>query len=301
MLTTVVLTFNEERHLERCLRSVAAISQRIVVIDSFSTDRTTEIARACHAEVYQHPFTNQANQFNWALQHCGVKDGWVLRLDADETVDATLATAIARVTATASQGVHGYSMVRRIVFMQRELRHGGLGAIRVVRLFAVGHGRSESRWMDEHILVDGAVHPLPGRIVDHNLNSMSWWIGKHNGYASREVLDLLSARPDHDPSRQLHGTARLKRRLKHRLFYRLPGLWGPLLYFLARYFLLLGFLDGRAGLHFHFHQGFWYRVLVLSRLHEIRTLRQAEGLTLQQAVERATGYRLPLDQDHPGP
>lgn len=296
-LTIIVLTFNEAQHIGRCLHSVASLSARVVVVDSLSTDDTVAIARSRGADVLSQPFVNQAAQFNWALGELRLTHGWVFRMDADEIADATLCAELRRIAAQPVGAVTGYSMVRRIVFMERELRHGGLGNIRSLRLFAAGHGRSESRWMDEHIVVDGEVGAVGGRLVDHNLNNLQWWVAKHNGYASREVLDIHSQRlgADGQGESRLHGPACVKRWIKHKLFYRLPAFVAPLAYFVYRYLFRLGFLDGSAGLHFHFHQGLWYRFLVVSKLHEVR-LHQQQGASLDDALFRVTGQRLNLKE-----
>lgn len=289
-LVVIVLTFNEALHIGRCLDSLAPLSARIVVVDSLSTDATTAIARSRGAEVLTNPFVNQAQQFNWALDQLKLHDGWVFRIDADEIVDSTLCDDLLSVTAQPFGAFSGYSLVRRIVFMGRELRFGGLGNVRCLRLFAAGHGRSETRWMDEHIVVDGAIGELRGHLIDHNLNNLQWWIAKHNSYASREVLDICTQQmePKGAGTVLLHRQARLKRWIKGSFFYRLPSLVGPLGYFLYRYLFRLGFMDGSAGLHFHFYQGLWYRFLVVSKLQEVR-LQKQRGATLEVALFRVTG------------
>src|ERR1700712_1690643 len=95
-LCVVVLTHNEEQHIERALQSVAGIASEVFVIDSGSTDRTTEIARRHGATVLFHPFVNQARQFQWALDQAPITAAWIMRLDADEVIEADLASEIAR-------------------------------------------------------------------------------------------------------------------------------------------------------------------------------------------------------------
>ena len=93
-LAVIVLTYNEERHIARCLASIAAISREVYVVDSHSTDETVNIARSMGATVLQHPFVNQAKQFNWALDNAPVAANWLMRLDADEIIEADLAGEI---------------------------------------------------------------------------------------------------------------------------------------------------------------------------------------------------------------
>ncbi|MFQ5507368.1 MAG: glycosyltransferase family 2 protein, partial [Planctomycetota bacterium] len=116
-LTVIILTWNEERHLERCLENVRDHVQDMIVVDSGSTDRTQDIARAHGARVLVHPFRYQADQFNWALDHVGIHTEWILRLDADEYLLPELWNEIRRVLPTASIEIQGYTMKRRVLFM----------------------------------------------------------------------------------------------------------------------------------------------------------------------------------------
>ena len=93
-ITVIILTFNEEMHIERCIRSVQFIARQIFIVDSFSTDRTVEIAKSIGAEVWQHEFINQAQQLQWALDNLPIDTQWVMRLDADEYVTSQLAGEI---------------------------------------------------------------------------------------------------------------------------------------------------------------------------------------------------------------
>lgn len=292
MLTAIILTFNEAEHIARCIQSLQGACNRIVVLDSHSTDGTREIAARLGADVETRVFQNQANQFNWALDNCEISEGWVLRLDADEVVDATLLNELKKFRGRDEFPAAGFTVVRQFRFLERTLQYGGLGAIRTLRLFKHGKGRAEQRWMDEHIQVCGVIGKLPGRIIDHNLKPLAWWIQKHNNYASREVIDILyPARTV--ATQRLHWRARMKRTLKTSIFYRLPLLIGPSCYFFTRYALLLGFADGRPGLIYHFLQAFWYRGLVQAKLYEIQVLQKQRGFSQANAVLEVTGIRPP--------
>ena len=293
MLTTLILTRDEERHIARAMGSVAGLGGRVVVVDSGSTDRTVEIARALGAGVLTHPWRNYATQFNWGLGQLPEDTGWVLRLDADEVVTPELAAQIAAILPTLGPEVEGVVVGRRMAFMGRVIRHGGLFPIRVLRLFRHGKGRCEDRWMDEHIKVAGQVADLSGEILDDNLNSLTWWTEKHNAYASREVVDLLNLEfgflPRDAPADLGPGQAGRKRWLKERVYARLPGGLRALAYFLYRYILRGGFLDGREGLAFHVLQGFWYRFLVDAKLAEVRGVMRRDGRDAPAAIREALG------------
>ncbi len=293
MLTVVILTRDEERHIARAIASVRAIAGHVLVADSGSTDRTVAIAQGLGAEVRSNPWRNHATQFNWALDQLPPNSGWVLRLDADEIVSADLARQIAETLPGLAPDVDGVTVGRRMAFLGRPIRHGGLFPIRVLRLFRQGRGRCEDRWMDEHIKVAGRVAHLAGELLDDNLNSLTWWTAKHNSYASREVVDILNLDHGfmaHDTVAALGGgQAGTKRWLKEKVYARLPGGLRALAYFLYRYILRGGFLDGREGLAFHVLQGFWYRFLVDAKLAEVRAHMRKTGTPAPEAIRVVLG------------
>lgn len=274
-LAAIVLTLNEAHHIARCLASLDGVADTVLVVDSHSTDETAGIARSLGATVVRHPFVNHAAQFNWALTQLPPGTDWVLRIDADEYLTPELAREIRTRLPGLGPDVAGATCCRRIAFEGRLLRHGGLHPVRVLRLFRFGRGRCEARWMDEHITVDGGTVALDGALVDDNLNSLTWWTAKHNAYASREAVELLNldhgfmARGDRAEI-NAGAQARLKRRVKERVYAHLPGGLRALAYFLYRYVLRLGFLDGAAGARFHILQGFWYRYLVDAKVAEVK-------------------------------
>lgn len=300
MLTAIILTRDEERHIARAIDSLGGLADHVFVVDSGSIDRTVEIAHGLGAEVVVHRFVNQAKQFNWALDHLPLKDGWVLRLDADEIVTPNLRAEIAATLPQLSPEVDGVIVGRRMCFLGRAIRHGGVFPIRVLRLFRAGRGRSEDRWMDEHIVVPGATVDLYGEIIDDNLNSLTWWTAKHNTYASREVVALLGLDsgvvPGDSAAAPGGGHAGVKRWLQERVYAHLPGGLRAAVYFLYRYLLRAGFLDGSEGLAFHVLQGFWYRFLVDAKLAEVRRAMSRDGLSAEEAARRLLG--IDLDAEH---
>ncbi len=290
-LTVIILTRDESRHIERCLDSVRGIATRMVVVDSGSRDATCALAAAAGAEVVSHGWTNYAQQFNWGIDHGGDNGGWTMRLDADEVVSPDLATSIAAFMATAAADIAGATIDRGMHFLGRRIRWGGMFPTQVIRLWRTGRGRVENRWMDEHVVVDGAVVHIAGEITDINLNSIGWWTDKHNGYATREAIDQLN-RAATPAAGDMGAEARRKRWIKDHVYARLPLGLRPLLYFGYRYIILLGFLDGWQGLAFHGLQGFWYRFLVDAKIAELRRLMAQRGQDLATVVADEYGYRL---------
>ena len=262
-ITVVILTFNEQIHIERCIESAKRISDTVYVIDSFSTDDTVKIAGACGAKVLLRKFDSHAAQFNWGLTQIANCD-WVVRMDADEYLTEKLQSSIAEAVSKNDTSLAGYSFKRRIFFLGRKIKYGGVFPIEIVRMFRFGAGRVEDRLMDEHIIVQGSVGRIEGEIIDDNKNSLNWWIGKHNRYSSLEAYEMYLSLGELD---SFGGSgAATKRRHKLKLLYlSCPVSLRALMLFLYRYFVRFGFLDGFYGFLFHFYQGFWYRLLVDSK------------------------------------
>ena len=297
MLTVVILTRDESLHLARAIRSVQQAADRIFVVDSGSTDDTVIIANAHGAEVLVHPFTTQAKQFNWALEQLPEDTEWVFRLDADEIVSPELVRSLVQVLPDLPVSVAGASVDRRITFLRHPIRWGGICPVRITRVLRYGRGRSEDRWMDEHIKVAGATVRLGGELIDDNLNFLSWWTDKHNRYASREAVDLLNLEyrfMPHDTVASLRSGSQAgpKRWLKERVYARLPAGFRALAYFLYRYVIRMGFLDGRVGFTFHFLQGFWYRYLVDAKVAEVKQHMLQQDVHVTAAIERVLGIKL---------
>lgn len=298
-ITVVILTFNEVPHIRRCLERIRPLVARMVVVDSFSTDDTPAIARACGAEVLQRRWVNYADQFQWALDHAGIDTSWVLRLDADEYLEPALIKEIRARLDTLPGDVTGVNFKRKVIFRGRWIRFGGFYPTILLRLWRNGAGRIENRWMDEHLVLEhGRAVTFVHDFVDENVNDISWWTDKHNTYATRQMIDFVGLEQPlfpTDPALEQGqtGQARLKRLLKVRVFSRMPLYLRPTLYFLFRYFILLGFLDGRQGFLFHFLQGWWNWMLVDAKIDEARRFIAANGLdAFKLHLAARWGYRL---------
>ena len=276
-IAVMILTYNESIHLARALRHIEALAREVFVIDSYSTDDTVEIARSFGAEVLQHPFQNQARQFQWAMDNVPVTAQWVMRLDADEIIEADLCREIVARLPSLPPDVTGIYLNRKTIFQGRFIRHGGRYPLMLLRAWRRGKARMEDRWMDEHIyLLEGRSVAFSGGFADDNLNDLAYFTEKHNNYASREALDVVNRRlnlwelePGVLAGESGKRQAGIKRLMKEKVFNRMPFQLSALTYFLYRYIVRLGFLDGSEGLVYHVLQGFWYRFLVGAKVREI--------------------------------
>jgi glycosyltransferase involved in cell wall biosynthesis len=290
-LAVVILTHNESLHLERALRLVKGIARESFVIDSYSTDTTVEIAKAHGAIVFEHTFINQAKQFQWALDNVPITSEWVMRLDADEVIAQDLAAEISSKLPQLPEDVVGINLKRKHIFLGRWVRRGGRYPLLLLRIWRRGKGRIEDRWMDEHIIVwGGHTVTFEGGFADHNLNDLTFFTDKHNRYATREAIDILNQRYRFFPTNDVMSStntslqASVKRWIKETIYNKIPFPVSASLYFLYRYVIQLGFLDGREGLIYHVLQGFWYRFLVGAKTLELE--RSIAHLTDRQEIKR---------------
>ncbi len=274
-ITTIILTYNEELHIRRCLENVCAFSKKVYVIDSPSTDKTVEICKEFpNVEVVAHKYPgNQAAQFNWALDNIKIDTEWILRLDADEYLLPELVAELQKRVPSLDKNITGITFKRRHIFLERWMKRGTY-PVMILRMFRKGKAICEQRLMDEHIeLLEGENITFEHDFVDHNLNNISWWAQKHVNYAVREAAELLDVEYDitgADSGTRNLSPATLKKRSLKLKYARQPLFWRSFAYFCYRYFLKFGFLEGKEGFLWHFLQGWWYRTLVDAKIYEIK-------------------------------
>jgi len=250
-ITVIILTFNEEANLPAALDSVKGWAQDVFVVDSFSTDRTVEIAldRAGQGvRIVQHSFSNYAGQWNWALERLPLRTEWVLKLDADERVPEEFKAEFERIAADPENPHAAYYFRRSIVFMGKPLRWGGLGSNWDVRIWKHAHGRFEERSCNEHLIARGGpVGRMQARIEHHDAKDLAAWIDKQNRYSSFEAQ--IRIRGEHASTvPRLFGSKHERTNWLRNLYFRIP--FHNLLYFLLIGILQGAFLDGRRGVHY---------------------------------------------------
>ena len=220
-LTTIILTYNEEKNIANAINSVQSISKRIVVVDSYSTDKTVDIARSLGAEVIQHEFINQAKQFIYALNNLDIKTVWIMRLDADEIISSNAANEINDIcNNNMDTDINGIVVRFEVNFLGKPLKHGGIYPFRKMIVYKKDKGFMEDRNMDEHIVL------IEGKSVETHFDSyhrdykdLSVWIDKHNKYSSREVQDYFVS-SSKDTKVKLNKSAKIKRFIKFSIYYK---------------------------------------------------------------------------------
>lgn len=274
-LTAIILTKNEELNIKACIDSIKSIAKRIVVVDSYSTDKTIEIAKELGADVFQHPFEDYAAQFNWAIDNVNIDTKWVYRIDADEVVTPELAEEINKKTEIYADNdeINGMVMKFKIFFMGKFLKHGGVYPFYNLTIFKFGKGRYEQRKMGEHIVLsEGKSIDLENDCLHYDFKDLSVWISKHNWYSTRETRDYFDTIDNLQIETTLYHEAEKAKHIRDKVYYKLPLFLRAKLYYIYRYYFKLGFLDGKEGKMYAFLQAYWYRFIVDAKIYECNTL-----------------------------
>lgn len=300
-ISVVVLTYNEEIHIRRCIENVYPFAKAIFIIDSFSTDKTLQIAREYEkVSILQNKWENNyARQFNWGLEHAPIQTKWVIRLDADEYLTDGLIQELKNKMPCLSDDISAISLSLQRKFLGKVITKG-TADIRLVRIFEYRKAYIEARWMDEHIQIrEGRVIPFKGQFVDDNLNNLSWWTNKHIGYAIRDAVDLLDIelnlfdKENRERGGMLEKKTMHKRKLKSR-YARMPLFWRSFFYFIYRYILKGGFLDGKEGFLWHFLQGWWFKTLADAKIFEIKQICGTDKTKIKKYLSRIYGLDLEI-------
>lgn len=269
-ITAIILTKNEEVNIERCIKSIKNLADRIVVVDSGSTDKTVELAQSLGAEIYKHPFKHYAAQFNWALDNINVKTKWVYRIDADEVVTPELeAEIIEACRKHHDDDVNAFLMKHKLYFLGKFLTHGGVYPFVKITVFKPEYADFENRAMGEHVVVhQGKTLMFKNDCLHYDCKDLTAFVEKHNSYATREVTDYYERKSKISNQANLYDEAERTKKARDGFYYRLPMFFRARLYYWYRYYFKLGFLDGKPGKIYAYIQAYWYRYLVDAKIME---------------------------------
>lgn len=293
-VTLIVTTRNEELNIEKCLLSAHEFIDQIFVIDSESTDETTTIARR-YAQVIDLPYEHDKIIpwiYQWGLDNLPIKNDWVLILEADQSLTPELRSELTTLFAQPEIKERGFYIKRRQVFRGKQLRFGGYGSKFMLKLFFRTAGELDVEESDTRIYVDGPLGKLKSPILEENLkeNAILFYLQKHLRYADVFAHEEAQRRKQmvawkSEPA--FFGNPDQRVLWLKRMYFRLPLYVRPFLYFFYRYFLLLGFLDGKQGAVFHFLQAFWFRLVLDIRLEEIlKTATPGEQIARGEELHR---------------
>ncbi|MGK7934146.1 MAG: glycosyltransferase family 2 protein [Microcystaceae cyanobacterium] len=273
MISVYILTYNEELDIAACIKSVLPLTDDIIVVDSCSSDRTTEIAETYPVRVIKHPFESHGKQRTWMLQTITTKYPWVYILEADERMTPELYQEC--VAATQKQEAIGYYVAERVIFMGTWIRHSTQYPRYQMRLFEKGKVWFTDYGHTEREVYEGNVGFLQETYPHYTCSKgLSRWIDKHNRYSTDEAEETLKQLEKGDISWKnlFWGYSEVERRraLKD-LSLRIP--FRPLVRWLYMYFILGGIWDGKAGFAWCTLQAF-YEYLILLKVDELKANRQ---------------------------
>lgn len=283
-VTLIVTTRNEEANIEKCLLSSHDFIDQVFVIDSDSEDGTVDISRR-YAEVVNLPYNHTKIIpwiYQWGLDNLPIRNEWVFILEADQELTPALKKELLELFAKPAINENGFYVRREQVFRGQTLRFGGYGSKYMLKLFRRTAGRLDPDETDTRVYVDGEVGKLSSPIVENNLkeNDILFYLQKHLRYAEVFAQEEAQRRRNGvvwKTAPAFFGTPDQRVLWFKRLFYRLPLFVRPFIYFFYRYFILLGFLDGKQGSIFHFMQAFWFRMVWDIRLEEIMKASGTDG------------------------
>jgi len=263
-LAVIIMTFNEEENIAQALESVMGWANEVFILDSFSKDKTLEIAKSYNCHIQQNKFEDFAKQRNFALDNLPVSSEWVLFLDADEWLLSALKNEISDCIAV-NPIENGFYLNRRFIWMEKWIKRGYY-PIWTLRLFRYGQARCEDRAVNEHLIVQGKIGHLKNDYIHEDQKNISDWSSKHIDRARREALELFNTRSAEGYAEvdvRLFGTQEQRKRwLRYKVWNKLPPLLRPNFYFIYRYIFAGGFLDGRNAFIYHFLQALWLPMLI---------------------------------------
>jgi glycosyltransferase involved in cell wall biosynthesis len=284
--SVVILTYNSELSLEQTLRSLVSLSDDIHVVDSFSSDRSVEIALRYGATAATHAFETYGLQRNWAISSLPFKYQWQLHLDADERITPELQQEIRNLAETSD--VNGFYIPRLMCFLGRLIRHGGMSPTWHMRLFRSGCGRCETRKYDQHFYVTaGQTEKLQGLMIDDVRMPISEWTSRHNRWSDAEVEEQSLSSREYRITGKLSGNPVERKRFLRRIYDQCPLFIRPFGLFFYRYIIRGGFLDGFEGFVFYVLQTFWFRFLIDAKLFQRQLAAKATTEASLESVPRS--------------
>jgi glycosyltransferase involved in cell wall biosynthesis len=261
-LSVIILTLNEELHIEKCIKSIKPIAEEVIVVDSSSSDKTKEISESLGAIVVNKDSNTIAEKLNYTLENIPLKGEWIIRIDADEYLDEKAIREIQTLNIIDSN-INGLRIKRTIKFLGKKMHDTSMYHVKIWRK---GKAICENRRMDERmVLLEGESVSISGELIDENRNNLQRWINKHVNYAINEAIDQYETLKEDQVARlegHLMGNQEERIRFWKNRYNRLPLFIRPFINFTYRFVLKGGIKSGIIGLVWCLMQGFWYRLVV---------------------------------------
>ena len=266
-VSVLIMTQNEEENIRFALDSVINYFDEIIVCDSFSTDNTVNILNEYkQIKIFRNTFISWADQRNWILQNCQIKNKYVFFLDADELIDENFYLELKEII---NKGIEFSAIYLKIkfIFLRKWLRYA-YGHPNIRRIFNKENLLFIADGSREYALVNNKLPELTlkSRLIHHDRKPIDYWVNKHLKNSNREAI--ASIKKKEISFDKLPFKLKTKLFIRNKIWNKLPPLLKIILYFNYRYFLQLGFLDGYKGFIYVFLHSFWYQLMIQIKLIE---------------------------------
>jgi len=254
-ISVIILTYNEDINLEKCLKSLSDYADEVIVVDSYSTDMTIEIASKFTQKIYKNKFETHNKQWSWAMIHTSINNEWVLGLDADQIVTKELWDELKELFTGDINNIDGIYINRKYIFRGQWIKYGGMFPKYLLKLFKKNKVLiDENELVDHHFYINGNTINTSNYIVEENYkeNALSFWMAKHRKYAVLFADELVKNNKSKIITPKFKGNHDQHSLYLKSIYFSYPLFLRPILYFVYRYFYKLGILDGRQGLIFHY-------------------------------------------------
>lgn len=272
-ISVIILTYNEDINLEKCLKSLSDYADEVIVVDSYSTDMTIEIASKFTQKIYKNKFETHNKQWSWAMIHTSINNEWVLGLDADQIVTKELWDELKELFTGDINNIDGIYINRKYIFRGQWIKYGGMFPKYLLKLFKKNKVLiDENELVDHHFYINGNTINTSNYIVEENYkeNALSFWMAKHRKYAVLFADELVKNNKSKIITPKFKGNHDQHSLYLKSIYFSYPLFLRPILYFVYRYFYKLGILDGRQGLIFHFLHAFWFRFIIDLNINELK-------------------------------
>lgn len=257
-ITVVILTYNEEENLPYALKNLKGFTDEIIILDSYSKDNTVNLAEEFGAKVFYRKFDNFSAQRKYALNKLPIKNEWIFVLDADEILTDELKNEIRDIIDDTD--CDAFIIKRRFYWKGKWIKRGYYPT-KLLRLGRKGLIDCDDRPINEHIICKtNKVGYLNSDFIDYNRKGLSEWIEKHNNYSTREAKQLIDN--EYEKYNFFGSQYERKRWIRVNIWNKMPPIIRPFFYFIYRYIIKGGFLDGKEAFMYHFLHAFIYRILI---------------------------------------
>jgi glycosyltransferase involved in cell wall biosynthesis len=272
-LTIIILTYNEENRIKKVLDSIKSITNNVFVVDSYSKDNTINILNEYKINHVEHPFKDYSKQRNWAQENEPFNNDWVMHLDADEPITKELEGWLLNDFNIEKNNYNGFMFSRKTYFLGKWIKYGGQYPNFHLRLYKKEFGKCEDKAYDQHFVLTNRMSKEIDNADIYNTvaESIDDLILSHNRWATSEANEIISnIKNIGEVKPNLFGNSIEKKRwLKVKIFQNSPLFLRSFMYFIYRYIIKLGFLDGKEGFIFYVLQSFWFRFVVDAKVYEI--------------------------------